>query len=274
MDGNGWQWLTLYKNSNHQEKADQPLEPEPMEIDQARYIQPKHSDKLNNLISGMRLNQQAMAWWRWVKIWQSLRSITWNKSTSSLFHHLHKFCYRSIVPSVVRMLQRRTSCQCTSKLYTITANPFCVTNHVISLLQQSITLLLTSREGLVWRIARLSANSVVTSSELWLLLRSITREEGVRKNISALNVRISLISPKVLISRFTKRSLTPKVTLDRVKVTSQCIPLWSNMCAKLIITYRWTLSNSITSHLIMSALKSWSCQDEIYFAAISVYSLP
>ena len=94
------------------------------------------------------------------------------------------------------------------------------------------------------------------------------------KNISALTVRISLISPKVMISRFTKRSLTPKVTLDRVKVTSQCIPLWSNMCAKLIITYRWILTNSITSHLIMSALKPWCCQDEIYFAAISVCSLP
>ena len=89
--------------------------------------------------------QLEMAWWRWVKIWQSLRSIIWTESISSLFwsssKNLLNIIHRSIVPSVVRMLLTRTSYRCTSKVYTITASPFCVTSHVTSLLQQSITLL-------------------------------------------------------------------------------------------------------------------------------------
>ena len=48
---------------HHQEKAVEAPEPEPMEIDQARYSQPKHSDKANNIISGMGLlsDQQVTA---------------------------------------------------------------------------------------------------------------------------------------------------------------------------------------------------------------------
>ena len=45
MDDKYYHCLTLHHKSNHQEKSDEAPEPERMEIDQARYSQPEHSDK-------------------------------------------------------------------------------------------------------------------------------------------------------------------------------------------------------------------------------------
>ena len=63
MDDKYYHCLTLHHKSNHQEKSDEAPESEPMEIDQARYSQPEHSDKPIDFISGMELlsDQQVTA---------------------------------------------------------------------------------------------------------------------------------------------------------------------------------------------------------------------